>query len=334
MKKFLIIFSLILFTIKLSYCNDSIKSKIIIFRENSFYGSANNYKIYVNDSFLVKLSNNSFYQFECVTGIYVISINNDTNTKILINAEKGKNYYIRLITNTGFWSNKPELLKTDNNISSSKIIKGNLREITNKKTTNFRTKNRIGLNIEIGGGFTEIIMFATNNGGESCISFGGGYGMGFKYGYEINKLIDIAMDLNYQYSVLVPYLDNVTTTFQRGIFSVTPSLIIPLKDGNKMRFKIGSGYSYYWNTVLKINSLEITNGFNDVWKYENASGIHACLNFEWNFCNIFMMNYGIKYYDVTYKFKSSNVKYPGNGNPLFSPKGKGLDFIIGINYLF
>ncbi|NVN93735.1 MAG: DUF2846 domain-containing protein [Bacteroidetes bacterium] len=334
MKKIFIILFLFLGCAHYSFSNDTLTSKIIIFRENSYYGSLINYKIYANDSLIVRLMNNSYFQYNCLPGKYSISVNNDTNNRIVINTEAAKTYYIRLGINTGFWSNSPEILMVDNAMASSRIKKSTMKEISENKISFSRPQHRIGLNFNIGGGFTKIIMFAMANGDESCISFGGGYGIGLKYGYEVNKLLDIAIDANYQYSMLIPYLDNASSSFQRYYISITPSLIIPFKKGETMRFKIGGGYSYYWSPILQIKSSKISEGWDDTWKYENVSGFHACLNFEMNMSKKILMNYGFKYYNVTYKFKSSDIKYPGSGNALYSPNGSGIDFVLGVSYLF
>lgn len=335
MKKHLIIIILFLGFLQTTLANDSLSCKVYIYRERSYYSSVVTYKIYANDTLVVRLNNNSYYVYNCKPGRYAFSANKDVDTRVVLNVEAGKTYYLRLGLRTGFWSSQAELLPMDSVFANSKITMGEMKETkVNPRLPYFRPKSRIGLNMNLGGGFESTTMFITSTGGESKISCGGGVALGLKYGYEINRFLDIAVDLNYQFSMLAPYLKNASTTFQRAYVSLTPSFIIPIRGGESMRFKVGGGYDYYFDERLIIEAKKITGGFDDTWKYENVSGYHASLNFEMNFSEKWSMNYGFKYYNVIYKFKPGSNSYPLPSNPLFKPDGSGFDLLIGACYHF
>jgi len=334
MKKHLFFFIFIVGFLYSGYCsNDSITSKIIIFRENSFYASGVSYKVFVNNALIVRLKNNSYFVYNCKPGEYSFVINKLKDTYLKIEVEEGKAYYLRLGINMGFLSVKPELLLLDSATASMRIKSGNLHKLGSIQLPYFRPPNRIGINMAIGGGFENFTMFKTTEGDDSKISFGGGYAIGLKYGYEVNKHFDLALDINYQFSMLQPFLKNAKTTFRRGYLSITPSYIIPLNDGEFMRFKIGGGYNYYWDAQLIIEGSKIPSGFNDTWIYDAASGFHISVNFEMNMNEKFSMSYGLKYYSIHYNFKSGSVSYPLD-NFLIKPDGSGLDLMMGFYYHF
>jgi hypothetical protein len=335
MKRILLILALFIGFLNTSFAGDSPKCKIIIYRENSFYGSAIIYKVFANDSLLTRIKNNSFFVYNCFPGKYTLNINNNPESTIEINAEEGKTYYLRLWINMGFWTSRPELVKMDSELASKRVSIGKMHEISAKDNIYFRLKNRIGMDFGIGVGFNRIGLYPMTNGDTSYISFGGGYSAGLKYGRELNKYLDVAAEVHYQVSMLIPYLNNATTTFERAYVSITPSFILPIKDGENMRFKIGVGYDYYWYNVLDINSSKISaGGYDDIWYYKAASGFHASLNFEMNLGDRWSLNYGLKYYYTSFKYKSSSIRIPLTGNKLLDPSASGIDFIVGINYNF
>jgi hypothetical protein len=283
---------------------------------------------------IVKLANNSYFVYDCKPGKYKLMIDRNPNTQVNISAEEGKTYYVRLGLNAGFWSAKPELLLVDSEMASYRISNGKMRKTDKNLIPLDRLKHRIGINLAFGGGFDNFTMFTTTDNDNANISFGGGYGLGIKYGYEVKKHLDIALEANYQFSLLRPYLKNATTTFRRGYLSITPSFIIPIKDGDVMRMKIGGGYDLYIDNVLTVSGANVKNGFNETWRYKLASGFHAAVNFEVNFSRKWSVNYGLKYYYVKYSYKSGGVSLEPDADGLKIPNGSGIDFMTGIYYHF
>ena len=335
LKKLYIFIILIIVFSEFNVYSQQNKSKIIVYREKNFYGSAISYKLYVNDSLLTSIKNNSFYEYECNHGSYTIRLENNENSMVQINVEQGKYYYFRLIINMGFWSSKPELILVDSSMANKRIINGGLKDLSNiKYNYAFKPLNRIGISTNLGYGIENIPMFSTNTGDNSYISLGGGYGLGIQYGYLLYKNFEIELGFNYQFTSLIPYLKNVRTTSSRGFASITPLYIIPVKGGENMRLKIGVGYSYYWGVKLHIEGSNLSTGFDDYWYYRNASGLNSCIYYNININDKWSLNAGFKYYYVKYSFKSGDNYIPSTDSDLNKPDGSGIDLLIGINYHF
>ncbi len=315
------------------YCNDSISSKIVIYREYNYQGSAVSYKVFVGDSTLVKLKNNSYYEYSCLPGEYGIQIGNFKETKMNLKVEQNKTYYLRFGLRTGVWSAIPELLLVDSISAYPVINSGSIRKLDEHNTPMIRPKNRFGLNLNGGFGFESTPMLTTIDGRESTISFGGGYAIGLKYGYEITKHLDLAIDLNYQVSDLNPNLRNADVSFRRGIISVTPSYIIPIDGGDAMRIKLGAGLDRYIGSELSLDLSELIWDFKEKWSYKSSLGYHVNAIFELNVSENWSFNYGLKWYNVAYTFKKGNNYYPTEQN-LESPNGSGIDFLFGLYYHF
>ena len=315
------------------YCNNSVDSKIIFYRDHKFQGSAISYKVYVNDSMVIKLKDNSFYSYSCTPGEYDIMINKIPSTKIHLNIKTGETYYLRFELIMGVLTNKLDFIVVDS-ISAYPIINNSsIRELDIINTPLKRPKNRAGINIGGGGGFESFPMFITQDGKESKISFGGGLTMGIKYGHEFSKHFDVAADLIYKYSELSPTLNNADVSFERAIISITPSYIIPIDGGDAMRLKLGCGPDLYCSSIFTIEGARISGGFNDKWIYESTLGFHTKLSYELNLSLNWSFNYELNWYIVNYDFKSSDDRYP-TVPKLKQPNGTGIDFAVGIEYHF
>lgn len=192
-------------------------------------------------------------------------------------------------------------------------------------------KNRFGVNLGFGLGFKSIDMLTTTDDETSKISFGGGVCVGGRYGREFGKYFDLAFDLNYQISELRPDVKNASVKFRRGVFTVTPSVIIPLKGENKI--KLGAGIQYYFSPNFVIETHKVDGGFDDTWKYDNKLGGHISAFWEAPMKNNWVGTLGIKWYAVEYKFKSGGDYFP-TSNDLAKPKGSGIDIVMGICYKF
>lgn len=284
---------------------------------------------------IVKLKDKSFFVYNCSPGEYDIVIEKFPETKLHLKVEGGNTYYLRF----GFRAVSMlspyirELILEDSDSIDMSIFKGTLSELHEKNAPLIRPKNRLGVNLNFGLGSNEIPFITTTTGDESSISFGGGLAYGIKFGHEFNRYFDLAFDLNHQTTKLNPKLSNATVLFDRSVFTVTPSFIIPILQGDMMRIKVGGGIGYYWHPVLTIESIDITDGFDDTWNYKSSFGYHFGASFELNFAYKWSLSYGVKWYYVNYEFKSSENQIP-TINELSEPNGSGIDLQFGLYYHF
>jgi len=330
MKKQLLLLPMLLVFIQTCLCNDSICSKIVFYREPSYVGSAISFPIMLNDSVVVRLKNNSYYTYECNPGEYTISVKNVPGINIPINIEANKTYYLRFMITPGVWSSVTEAILVDSTFAKPAIYSGLMRNL-NDYTPMVRPKNRIGFNMAVGFGFDQIPVLEMENGEESNLSYGGGFGFSVRYGYELTKLLDLAFDLSYQFSELSPTVKNGSVNFSRGIFSVTPSFIIPIKGGELSRIKLGGGLDAYFGNSLDMKLSRIQDGFNDTFKYKSAMGYHISGVFEWNAMDRWSYTYGLKWYRVGYQYQTN---YESGDDTFLSPDGSGIDMTFGACYHF
>lgn len=309
-------------------------SKIIVYREASSYGAAVSYKLLVDNQFHVKIRNNSFYEFTCLSGTHKISILNFEQYGINLNAKPGNTYYIRFGIKVGVWQSTPELILVDSLSAVPAIENGNMYNLNEPDLVKVRTTSFIGFKGTIGFGINNIPLITTTDGKESSISFGGGYGIGLNYGFRLDHNFDLTLGFDYQCSQLSPYLSNASISFYRGMLSATPSLIIPIDGGYSMNLKLGGGIDKSIGSKLKIDTRELSGGFNDDWKYDNPFGFHFVAQFEMLLSNQWSVNYSVKYQNIKYEFDSSNFgSYPEDMD-LKSPDGSGINFQFGFNYNF
>ena len=250
-----------------------------------------------------------------------------------LKVEKGKTYYLRFDLKMGFWNTTAELTLVDSISAFPKIHNGKMQELPPSNRTFKITKNRLGMNLNMGAGFQNTSLITATNGIKSTISFGGGSALGLKYGHEFSKHFDLAFDLNYQENELTPRLSNAKITFGRGIISITPSYILPIMDGETMRMKFGAGLDRYFGSVLSIDMSKIPGGFKDKWNYNSSLGYHLSAIYEMNLNQFWSLDCGLKYYSVSYKFMEGLNAFPTDSK-LITPKGSGIDLLLGIYYHF
>lgn len=222
---------------------------------------------------------------------------------------------------------------TESNNSSEKITPNYATQVKQDATTNKKFKNRIGLIMGGGGGFQNIPFVELTDGTKATISFGGDYVVQFEYGYEVNKHFDLALNIGGQFSELSQTISNGSASFNRSIVSLTPSYILPIGDGDKMRFKFGAGIDLLYNAELNFDLSKISGGTKDDWKYNGGFGEHLSIIFEILTPKRFSFNAGIRYQNANYEFKSGDHSYPID-NDLKNPNGSGMFFLLGVNYRF
>lgn len=333
MKKVFFLFAVVFIFLGTASGNDTTSCHIIFFRLPDFYGSAMGYRIYANDRAVTKLKNNSCFDFECGPGTYDLWVGNFREHVLHLDMEAGQTCYVRFNLLTGAWSAQPELIAVEADYARQIVDRGKMRAMDALDGPHPELKNRIGLSLGIGGGFNDIPMFTMQNNDEAGISFGGGYFAGIRYGHEIGNYLDLAFDLDYQGSLLSPPLSNAGVVYKRVLFSVTPSVIIPIQGGEAMRFKAGGGFDGYWKNKLVIESSEIKDGFDETWRYHDSFGYHFTFLFEWNTTEQWSMLYGLRYYSVDYKFASGEGHVPLDDD-LGKPDGSGIDLFFGMFYHF
>jgi hypothetical protein len=327
-----LVFILLLFTTTSLFSSELVPAKVFIYRESNYQGGVMPYNVFDKDSMIIRLKNNSYFVYSCLPGLHGFRMNDYRQTTLHINVEAGKNYYLRMGMRMGMWSGIPELILVDSISGIPAVRDGRMTQLFDNRPS-IRTKSRIGLNMNLGFGFQNTNMIKLESGDESSISFGGGYAIGLKYGYELNKLLDLSFDFNYHESELRPLVSDANIKFGRTALSITPAYIYPLNRGDAMRLKVGGGLDYYFGNIFTFDTSKMTDGISDTWKYNNALGYHLSVVWEMNPSDEWSFNYGFKWYSVEYDFNSGNRYLPKN-DTFNHPSGSGIDFTCGFNYHF
>ena len=83
---------------------------IYLYRPKSFYGAAIGYDIYLDDSVICRISNNSKFEIKVhKTGSHKIWAKTEAKAIVPVNIKTGKSYYIKCGIQTGLWVGQPQM---------------------------------------------------------------------------------------------------------------------------------------------------------------------------------------------------------------------------------
>jgi hypothetical protein len=285
-----------------------------------------------NNQPIVRLKNASYFKYTVSPGNYVFSFSFGSGSEITLNAEAGKEYYFKCYLNVGLWSGIPILEPVDP-ASGKMILEGNrLAELTAEPISDKPRNSRVGIFMLGGFGFEDYPFFTDENNDEVTLSTGGGFGIGAEFGHQFGRNFDLSLSAVFQSATLSRALSNASGSFNRIGLTVTPSLVIPLKN-DMLRFRIGAGPGIYALGTMKVDASEIDNN-KYTFKYRTAAGFHAVFMFDAKFMERGSTNIGIRYNKVNYEFTSDGSSHFVNDPKLMNPDGSAIDFILGYNLLF
>ena len=315
------------------YSDQIIPATVFFFRLPSFAGSAAKMTIMSNGQPIMRLRNATYFKYSAEPGDYIFSLGFGSSSKVKLTVESGKDYYIKCYYNMGFWSGIP-ILEPIDSASGRLIIDGNELSEQPAETISIEPRrSRVGLILSGGIGFESNPWFIDEHGDEVTLSTGGGFGIGAEYGHQFGSKFDLSINCFFQGSGLSEKLKNASGSFNRFGIAVTPAIVIPVKGGEILRFRIGAGPGIYNLGTMKIDASEIT-GDKYTFKYKSAFGIHGLFLFESNFMERGLMNLGIRYSNIHYNFNPEGSSDLVTEPKLLKPDGSGIDFILGYNFLF
>lgn len=313
--------------------NQAVPATVYFFRLPNFVGSAAKMTIFSNNQPIVRLQNAAYFKYEAQPGDYTFSLTSGSSSKVRLSVESGKEYYVKCYYNMGFWSSIG-ILELVDTVSGKAIIDGNELLLQPVEPVSLKArKSRAGLLLSAGFGFETFPWFIDEAGDEVTLSTGGGFGIGGEYGHQLGRNFDLSFNCFFQSSGLSERLKNADGSFYRMGLTVTPAIVIPIKGGDILRFRIGAGPGFYTLGTMKIDGSKI-DGTRYTFKYKSAFGIHALILFESNFMERGAMNLGIRYSNIQYQFTSNGSSNDVTDPKLLKPDGSGIDFILGYSFLF
>lgn len=339
MKKLFLILVSMLVVFPVMASEDVPSSKIIIYREPAFQGSLVAYNVFINDILCTQLKNNSYYEYDCAPGKYVVRLGNHPNATVNLEVEDGRNYYLRFGLDIGFWEATPELILVDDSFGAQSLERLNMNLEETISASYVTPKNRIGINLGGGFGFNSAldlpIVYDYGKEGTSTLRFGGGFSIGAEYGHEFTKYFDLAVGLDYRLSQMSPMINKMTFNFSRGVVSATPSIIIPIGKIENKHIRIGAGLDVYFANTLNISDKDGAFDYlHDTWHYKSTLGYHVQGIFDVRISDMFSYNFALRLYNVDFKFDTSNMMYPYDDSKLYTPNGAGIDVSTGFFYHF
>lgn len=310
-----------------------IPANVFIYRQPNYVGSGARMTILANNEPIVKLRNGSFYRYEALPGDYVFSFSFGSASKVRLQIEAGREYYIKCYYNMGFWSATPVIEVVDVISGKAVIDGGSLTEQRYEEVSAEKKTSRAGFTMGGGIGFKSTPWFIDESGDDVTLSTGGGFSIGAEYGRQLGNVFDLSVNLFFQGSTLSETLKNAKGSFNRLGVTITPALVIPLKGGDMFRFRLGAGPGLYSFGTMKIDASKIGDT-KYTFKYKPAAGFHGLLLFESNFMENGAMYFGIKYNNIKYRYTPDGSSHTVSDPDLVNPDGSGIDFIIGYNFLF
>jgi len=309
------------------------KAHVFFFRLPNYVGSAEKMTLLANGQPLVRLRNAGYFVFEAEPGDYIFRSSASSSSQVSIKLEAGKDYYINCYLNMGFWTSIP-ILELVDPVSGRSTVSGNRLKQQFPEEISVRPRyGRIGLYMGGGMGFETVPWFEDENGRKVTLSTGGGFSGGLDFGYQVNRNFDISATLLYQISMLSETLNNADGSYERTAFLVTPSYVIPIRNGESLRLKIGAGAGIYSGGKMIIEGAK-AGGYDFTLKYGTSVGFHGLFAVNTRMFERGSGEIGIKYVNVRYSYESNDKGYTVIDQKLLKPDGSGIEFYLGYYFQF
>jgi len=332
MKRIITIASIGMLLCNLGFSSDTIPGRIIFYRKHIVQGAYVSHRVKVNDSLVVNLDDNSFFEYECKPGAYSIGIDNDPEMHLEV--KPGRTYYLMFGVASAYFTSNYDFTVVDSVSAYPAISDMRMRKLDSNIAKPTRYKNRIGGFFGFEFGFDEIPMYMDMNGDYSSLNFGSGLAFGASYSREIFRYFTVDVGVTGAYTSLTPYMDDIDVTFGRCNVWATPYLTIPFKLMYDNRLKFGFGPDYYWMVKLTKSSEQYySKWFNDTWQYENTLGYHSSIKLEIDATEKTGAFIQLDWNVVQYKFVSSKKRYYVP-EKLKSPDGSNISLLMGVYFFF
>lgn len=176
------------------------------------------------------------------------------------------------------------------------------------------------------------------------ISPGGGIGFGFTTNIPLKGYWLIGNEFTYQFTALIPQVDNGKGNFRHLNEQVSLKRAIPVSDDGQA-IAIGAGVDISFNGRYEFEMKKIPNGADNIYRYKTTAGPCVLVEYlAWFDRNSLGGIAGIKYTYLKYNldnFSSNGYDVPvtdairsGFPSQIVRPDGSGIDLYLGIIYSF
>ena len=199
-------------------------------------------------------------------------------------------------------------------------------------------KWNLAVYLNLGAGLDDHEVGQTSENKPVNISGGGGYGGAFSIGYGLNQKFEVAADLGFQDSPLVPDVENADGSFMRTILSASLRYRLPVASEALLVF--GAGAGYYGPDDMDIDMSKVAGGGHNIFKYDSGFGPHVTAEYVGFINDKFTWTAGLKYYYVKYSLNSAvldGINVPAGSlpdaikNEIGELDGSGIDLIVSFH---
>lgn len=309
------------------------QTKLVLVRPINRAGSSSNVHVNINDSMRFWMINNSYMSIDVQPGTYTIKDKKKKKGWEKVTVAAGQTVYVEIHPVVNLFSGYWEFLVADSTQARRNL---NNKGIHNMRKPYLRPFSRVGLSMNMGGGFDNIPVGKTTDDEEITFSYGGGLGFELSYGTELSRNFDLMFSLGWHESEMSPNVKDASMSFSRFNVSATGFYMIPLQGGYTSRIKLGAGPDYIFSNTFKADlpSVGGSKPLNTTWDYKEAVGFHGTFLYQVNMSKVMSLDMGLRYNYAAYVFsKSSDGTYPIDKR-ISKPDGQGIFFILGLNYHF
>ena len=304
-------------------------ARICFFREANNIGAAQKMNVFVNGSYVVGLKNKSSYYYELVAGEQDLSVRSIEEATLVLKAEAGRTYFLRLSTAPGAtWSSPPVIERVDSVEACAAIEKMSLKSQSVEPVEYHRT-SWCSIGLSEGAGLEDHVFVTTKAQEEITLSAGGGIGLNANCGYQISRRFYILGGLSYYMSPLSAETNEADARFQRLVINMAPGFIIPLGTRERLRFRIGGGVGFYSQVKMLASTASIS--YYEV-IYDTSWGLNASLNFDIRLSSRSGLSAGLKCESVKYRYNKDKTTQYSFPTEFKNPDGSSI--YMDFSYLF
>lgn len=323
-----------LFSLTLFAQSDNENGTLVIYREPLYQGSKFSYPVEVNGVKVVSIKSGTFYVKSLPVGKYRISAKTEIESFTEVTINPFDTAFVRCGVLMGMWVGRPDIIQVDKNSAYKVLSAGILVNISSEEYKEFKAKGALGIEFGPSIGFESVDIFVIEDGKYSSISSGTGFHFGAIFTHRIHNNLEMLYQFKYQGGGLNPSLSNASANFGRGILGVSLYGVSPMQ-GDYLRLKFGGGVAYNFGVNMEIDGKKVDNKIYTA-KYKSTVGYRLGTIFETsvNRASYWLgLHFNIVSYEIT-EAKLNGAPFIFFEDKLNKPKGNGIEFTLGYQFLF
>lgn len=300
---------LFLLFVAVSFCVEVRGGNVVVYRMRNLDGAEVVYSVFLNDSLVVGLRNNSFYSDDYPAGDYELRVTELPDVKLRFRVENGKTTYVRCSTMPGVYSYCVNFEQTDSTTASGDFDFGPMKDVVAERKVVLKNRHRCGFNVSYGIRLGDVPVLQAV--GDRYYAGGGSFGV--VYGYEFSSYFDLALRMYYQFSDFKPLFSSEKVRYSRCVVSLDPASKFPIGRREKWKGRFGIGLDKYFFEGVLGDGLEPNLEF----------GYHVSVGIEYKRSDRWSYDGGLRWYTLT-------EDASGFGKPSEVELDPGMEVNVGV----